>query len=117
MKKLTLIVLMTCFFGLAAAQERNGPSQLEISATGITEVYKKELNLNKEQYAKVKQTYLKFMTYQAYNPDIKGIGCEKLEKTMQKILTEEQFKKWREIDPNRPLTDEEKAEMKKKKKK
>jgi len=112
-----LIVLMAGFLGTAIAQEHTGPSQLEISATGIAEMYKKELNLNKEQYADVKQTYIKFLTYQAYNPGNRWIGCDKLEKNMQKILSEEQFKKWREIDPNRPQTEEEKAAEKEQKKK
>ena len=117
MRKFILIALVSCLIGTAVAQERTGPSQVEISATGITEMYKKELQLSKEQYADVKQTYLKFLIYQAYNPDNRWIGCEKLEKNMRKILNEEQFKKWREIDPNRPMTEQEKSEEKAKKKK
>lgn len=98
-------------------EKKEGPSQIEIAATGIAEIYKKDLKLSKEQYADLKQAYLKFLYYQAYNPGVPGIGCEKLEKTMTKILDEEQFKKWRAQDPNRPLTEAQKAEYKAKKKK
>ena len=121
MKHLLSILLVSFLFVLPTMaqddgdgkEERTGPSQLEIAATGVAEIYKKELKLTKEQYPKVKQIYTKFLYHQGYYPERKEIGRDQLYKRMQKVLDEEQFEKWKTIEVNQPLSEKEKAELKK----
>jgi len=73
--------------------------RVKVMATSITEMLKKELKLDKEQYPKVKKAYTKFINVKFSSPDDPNAGLKNLKKSLKKVLTAAQFEKWEKLPP------------------